>query len=208
MLKTLWLQIKGFLRQFINSNTDLRVAGQEHIYSINQDIENVRIQRNRLAGSHLLLTKKVESTKIEVQKAKEAVRHWNTVGDKVLEDRAYEIYTTEFNKLKDLETQVINLQSNIDKLDANISMLENETNKAKTQLDTAASVQQAGRAKSAVEAIHFNINKGPLSGAIESAELLEATAEATQLERKSKDNSAVLNINSDGPLSRDALLSN
>ena len=49
MFKTLWLQIKGSLRKTVNENTDLSVAGQEHIHEINTSIEDVRAQRNRMA---------------------------------------------------------------------------------------------------------------------------------------------------------------
>ena len=206
MLKTLWLQLKGKIRQTVNENTDLRVAGQEHIHEITQDIESVRTQRNRVAGNHLLLLKQITASEILLQEAKDAYRHWNKEGDKVKEDRAYDLYTTEHSKLEDLKAQAANLQANVDKLDKDIISLESETNKAKTKLDTAASVQQVGRAKSAVESIHGNINKGPLAGAIEAAELMKATAEATQQERKGRDNSDVLNINAKGPLSREALL--
>lgn len=205
MFKALWLQIKGSLRKAINDNTDLSVAGKEHIYAINQSIEDVRTERNRLAGSHLLLIKQISSTKVKLQEAKDAVRHWNKEGNKDSEDQAYAIYQTEHNALQDLETQASNLQTNITKLDNDITKLESEVNKAKTQLNTAASTQKAGQAKAAVEAIHTNLNKGPLSGVIESAELLEATAEATQQERNGKDNSSVLNINSTA-LSREDLL--
>ena len=206
MLKTLWLQLKGKIRQTVNENTDLRIAGQEHIQEITESIENVRAQRNRLAGSHLLLVKKIKTSEEALKEAKASYRHWNAQGDKEKEDRAYAIYETEHNTLQDLETQASNLQTNITKLDNDITKLESEVNKAKTQLNTAASTQKAGQAKAAVEAIHTNLNKGPLSGAIEAAELMEATAEATQQERKGKDNSDVLNINANGPLSREDLL--
>lgn len=206
MFKTLWLQIKGSLRKTVNENTDLSVAGQEHIHEINNSIEDVRAQRNRMAGEHLLLNKKIDAAKAEVQKAKDAYRHWNKEGNKENEDRAYAIYETEHAKLQDLEMQAKGIQAHIFKLDKDIIKLESETSKAKSQLNVAASVQKAGRAKASVEAIHTNINKGPLAGAIESAELMEATAEATQQERKGKDNSDILNISANGPLSREDLL--
>lgn len=206
MLKTLWLQLKGKIRQTVNENTDLRIAGQEHIHEITESIENVRAQRNRLAGSHLLLVKKIKTSEETLKEAKAAYRHWNAQGDKEKEDRAYAIYETEHATLEDLKTQEADIQASITKLDKDIVKLESETNKAKTKLDTAASVQKAGQAKASVEAIHSNLNKGPLSGAIEAAELMEATAEATQQERKGKDNSGVLNIKANGPLSREDLL--
>ena len=206
MLKTLWLQLKGKIRQTVNENTDLRIAGQEHIHEITESIENVRAQRNRLAGSHLLLVKKIKTSEETLKEAKAAYRHWNAQGDKEKEDRAYAIYETEHATLEDLKTQEAGIQASITKLDKDIVKLESETNKAKTKLDTAASVQKAGQAKASVEAIHSNLNKGPLSGAIEAAELMEATAEATQQERKGKDNSDVLNIKANGPLSREDLL--
>ena len=206
MLKTLWLQLKGKIRQTVNENTDLRIAGQEHIQEITESIENVRAQRNRLAGSHLLLVKKIKTSEEALKEAKAAYRHWNAQGDKEKEDRAYAIYETEHATLEDLKTQEAGIQASITKLDKDIVKLESETNKAKTKLDTAASVQKAGQAKASVEAIHSNLNKGPLSGAIEAAELMEATAEATQQERKGKDNSDVLNIKANGPLSREDLL--
>ena len=206
MLKTLWLQLKGKIRQTVNENTDLRIAGQEHIQEITESIENVRAQRNRLAGSHLLLVKKIKTSEEALKEAKAAYRHWNAQGDKEKEDRAYAIYETEHATLEDLKTQEAGIQASITKLDKDIVNLESETNKAKTKLDTAASVQKAGQAKASVEAIHSNLNKGPLSGAIEAAELMEATAEATQQERKGKDNSDVLNIKANGPLSREDLL--
>lgn len=206
MLKTLWLQLKGKIRQTVNENTDLRIAGQEHIQEITESIENVRAQRNRLAGSHLLLVKKIKTSEEALKEAKAAYRHWNAQGDKEKEDRAYAIYETEHATLEDLKTQEAGIQASITKLDKDIVKLESETNKAKTKLDTAASVQKAGQAKASVEAIHSSLNKGPLSGAIEAAELMEATAEATQQERKGKDNSDVLNIKANGPLSREDLL--
>ena len=206
MLKTLWLQLKGKIHQTVNENTDLRIAGQEHIQEITESIENVRAQRNRLAGSHLLLVKKIKTSEEALKEAKAAYRHWNAQGDKEKEDRAYAIYETEHATLEDLKTQEAGIQASITKLDKDIVKLESETNKAKTKLDTAASVQKAGQAKASVEAIHSNLNKGPLSGAIEAAELMEATAEATQQERKGKDNSDVLNIKANGPLSREDLL--
>ena len=206
MFKTLWLQLKGSVRKAVNENTDLSVAGKEHIHEITESIEDVRAQRNRLAGSHLLLVKKIKTSEETLKEAKAAYRHWNAQGDKDKEDRAYAIYETEHAKLEDLKTQASGIQASILKLDKDIVKLESETNKAKTKLDTAASVQKAGQAKASVEAIHSNLNKGPLSGAIEAAELMEATAEATQQERKGKDNSDVLNINANGPLSREDLL--
>lgn len=206
MFKTLWLQIKGSLRKTVNENTDLSIAGKEHIHEITESIENVRAQRNRLAGSHLLLVKKIKTSEEALKEAKAAYRHWNAQGDKEKEDRAYAIYETEHATLEDLKTQEAGIQASITKLDKDIVKLESETNKAKTKLDTAASVQKAGQAKASVEAIHSNLSKGPLSGAIEAAELMEATAEATQQERKGKDNSDVLNIKANGPLSREDLL--
>ena len=206
MFKTLWLQLKGSLRKAVNENTNLSVAGKEHIHEITESIEDVRAQRNRLAGSHLLLNKQIKTSEDALKEAKTAYRHWNAQGDKDKEDRAYAIYETEHAKLEDLKTQASGIQASILKLDKDIVKLESETNKAKTKLDTAASVQKAGQAKASVEAIHSNLNKGPLSGAIEAAELMEATAEATQQERKGKDNSDVLNINANGPLSREDLL--
>ena len=206
MFKTLWLQLKGSLRKAVNENTNLSVAGKEHIHEITESIEDVRAQRNRLAGSHLLLNKQIKTSEDALKEAKTAYRHWNAQGDKDKEDRAYAIYETEHAKLEDLKTQASGIQVSIIKLDKDIVKLESETNKAKTKLDTAASVQKAGQAKAAVESIHSNLNKGPLSGAIEAAELMEATAEATQQERKGKDNSDVLNINANGPLSREDLL--
>ena len=205
MFKTLWLQLKGSVRKAVNENTDLSVAGKEHIHEITESIEDVRAQRNRLAGSHLLLNKQIKTSEDALKEAKTAYRHWNAQGDKDKEDRAYAIYETEHAKLEDLKTQASGIQASILKLDKDIVKLEIETNKAKTKLDTAASVQKAGQAKAAVESIHSNLNKGPLSGVIESAELLEATAEATQQERNGKDNSSVLNINSTA-LSREDLL--
>ena len=59
MLKALWLSILGWFRTKAEENVDLRYAGKEQFARNEASIENVRKQRNSLAGDHLLLKKQI-----------------------------------------------------------------------------------------------------------------------------------------------------
>lgn len=206
MLKTVLLNVKGFVRNLINENTDLRTAGREHFHEIKQKIENVRNERNRLSGTHKLIQKQIVASEALMKNFKKAYQAWNKEGNKENEDKSYAAYINEERNLKSLQSQSTTLETGIDTLDIKIKDLESQTSQAKSQLDLAASVQQVGRAKSSVEDIYKNIKTGTLSGAIESAELLEATAEATAQERKNVNNADILSI-IDAPItSREDLL--
>ena len=60
MLKALWLTILGWFRTKVEEGTDLRYAGKEQFARNEAGIENVRKQRNSLAGDHLLEEVKVK----------------------------------------------------------------------------------------------------------------------------------------------------
>ena len=60
MLKTLWLQLKGKIRQTVNENTDLRIAGQEangkdNVWGIGMYANNKHIlDESKWKGQNLL----------------------------------------------------------------------------------------------------------------------------------------------------------
>jgi hypothetical protein len=206
MLKSLWLTILGWFRTKADENTDLRYAGKEQFARNEQSIENVRKQRNSIAGSHLLLKKDIAEVTAKVDEATAAVKHWNTKGSQENEDKAYEIYKKEFARLKELTAEEKDLAGQIHTLDNLIEDLETDNRKAEKQISKAATTQQVGRATAAVESIHSELTNGALAGAIKTAEHMSATAEATKQARLAKDDSDVLNISESAALSKEDLL--
>lgn len=206
MLKALWLMIKGLLRNRINENTDLRIAGREQAFENKQLIQSVRVERNNLATSLRLLEIDIEKDQEEIESSQLAVKRWNVAGNKKLEDQAYEFYVQANVNLQSHTDQANLLKTNIEKLEQQITELETEANSAKITLEIAASVQEIGKAKTSVEAAHTNINSGALSGAIESATRKDILADVTKEERKSKDRSFVLGTNKSPALSLEDLL--
>ena len=81
MLKSLWLSILGWFRTKAEENVDLRYAGKEQFARNEASIENVRKQRNSLAGDHLLLKKRIAETSTKVDEATTAFQHWTDDGD-------------------------------------------------------------------------------------------------------------------------------
>lgn len=206
MLKALWLSILGWFRTKAEENVDLRYAGKEQFARNEASIENVRKQRNSLAGDHLLLKKKIGEASAKVDEATKAFQHWNAEGNQENADKAYKIYEKEFEQLNDLTTEEKDLAAQIVSLDSQIEDLEDDNRKAKNQIKKAATTQQVGKATAAIESIHSDINNGPLSGAIGAAEHMSATAEATKQARLAKDNSDILNVAKPKALSREELL--
>ena len=206
MLKALWLSILGWFRTKAEENVDLRYAGKEQFARNEASIENVRKQRNSLAGDHLLLKKRITETSAKVDEATTAFQHWTDEGDQVKADKAYKIYEKEFAQLNDLTVEEKELAEQIVNLDSQIEDLEDDNRKAKNSIKKAATTQQVGKATAAIESIHSDINSGPLAGAIGTAEHMNATAEATKQARLAKDNSDVLNIAKPKALSREELM--
>lgn len=206
MLKALWLSILGFFRQKAEENTDLRYAGKEQFARNAASIENVRKQRNSIAGDHLLLKKKLAETSEKVDQATTAYQHWAAQENTAMADKAYAIYEKEFAQLEELTAEEQDLANQIINLDLLIEDLEDDNRKAKNQIKKAATTQQVGRATAAIESIHSDINSGPLAGAIGTAEHMSATAEATKQARLANDHSDVLNVAKSKALSRDELM--
>lgn len=206
MLKALWLTILGWFRTKAEEGTDLRYAGKEQFARNEAGIENVRKQRNSLAGDHLLLKKNIAKTSTAVDEATKAYQHWTNAENQENADKAYAIYEKEFAQLTELNAEEKDLAEQIISLDKQIEDLEDDNRKAKTQIKKAATTQQVGKATAAIESLHSEINNGALAGAISTAEHMSATAEATKMARQAKDNSDVLNIAKPKALSRDELM--
>lgn len=194
MFKQLWLSIKGAFRNTVNENTDLRTAGREHIYSIKQSIEEVRAQRNALAGDGILAEREVESLEAKVKEFTEAVKYYNNTNDTILRDKSYEKYKEYELKLGKARQRVADIKAQVDKLDAQIAQLGSSTDNAKFELDKAASEQLVGKASHKVEQIHSDITNGPLGGVIETASRKAATAEASRIAREDNDESKLLDF--------------
>lgn len=208
MLKALWLTILGWFRTKAEEGTDLRYAGKEQFARNEAGIENVRKQRNSLAGDHLLLKKKIAKAEAAANEAIAAFKQWTAEGNTEMAERAYAIYEKEFAQLDELTTEEKDLAAQIISLDKQIEDLEDDNRKAKNQIKKAATTQQVGKATAAIESLHSEINNGALAGAISTAEHMSATAEATKMARQAKDNSDVLNISKPKALSREELLGN
>ena len=82
MLKALWLSILGWFRTKAEEGTDLRYAGKEQFSRNQASIENVRKQRNSLAGDHLLLKKSITKTSTTVDEATTAFQKWTAEENK------------------------------------------------------------------------------------------------------------------------------
>lgn len=206
MLKALWLSILGWFRTKAEEGTDLRYAGKEQFSRNQASIENVRKQRNSLAGDHLLLKKSITKTSTAVDEATAAFQKWTAEENKEMADRAYAIYEKEFAQLEELTAEENDLAGLIISLDKQIEDLEDDNRKVKNQIKKAATTQQVGKATAAIESLHSEINNGALAGAISTAEHMSATAEATKMARQAKDNSDVLNIAKPKALSREDLM--
>lgn len=206
MFKSLLLSIKGFFRSKAEEHTDLRYAGKEHIANVKEKIEDVRKQRNAIGGQHLVLKGKLDKVLAEKAVAKKAFQHWAKEGDKEKEDRAFELHTNLHNEADAFEKELQGIENEIVKLDAQIKTMETDTRQAASALNKAATTQQVGRATKAIEEVHSDLNKGPLSGVIEAAELQAATAQATKNERQSHDNRDVLDIPNSSTPTREELL--
>ena len=82
MLKALWLSILGWFRTKAEEGTDLRYVGKEQFSRNQASIENVRKQRNSLAGDHLLLKKSITKTSTAVDEATAAFQKWTAEENK------------------------------------------------------------------------------------------------------------------------------
>lgn len=195
MLKALLLSIRGFFRKKVEENTDLRYAGREHIRDVNVAIQNLRDQRNLVAGTALVSSNRASDLKTRMDTAADAVRHWDKNQDPVRKAEAYAVYS-ETKPRYDAQVETLKQQeTTVKNLDAKIAELENDTLAAKNQLEQAATTQQMARTSAQVETIHVDLSNGPLAGVIETAELQNATATAAMEQRKKQDRSDVLNIN-------------
>lgn len=188
MFKGLILAAKGWFRAKAEDATDLRLAGREHIFNVNQSIEAVRAQRNEVAGKGIILEERIANLEKDVQKGIAAVKHWATAGDEDKKQRAYQAYQKDQQQLDKLKKDLVDLQEQVADLDAQIRQLENDTEEARDNLDKAATNQVLGKAASKVEGVHKDIKSGPLAGAIERSKQKSATAEATRRARVSSDN--------------------
>lgn len=209
MLKGLWLTILGWFGKKADQATDLRYAGREHIRQVKNSIEEVRTQRNELAGRGILLENKIKDLESNVEKYAEAVRHHAVAGNADLKDKAYRAYVAEQTQLTKARADLDEVTEQLRLLDEQIEQLEEDTQDAKDALVKAANRQVLGRATRKVEGIHTDLHSGPLAGAIEESELNAASAEASRRLRKSKDNSDVLAYQTQtGVMSMDDLLGN
>lgn len=207
MLKGLLLTILGWFGKKADQATDLRYAGREHIRQVKNSIEEVRAQRNEVAGGGILLENEIADLERRVQHFADAVRHHDASGNTVNKDKAYRGYVAEEIKLNkaraDLEENIVMVAE----LDEQIYILEQDTEEAKDSIQKAANQQMVGRAARKVEGVHKNLRSGPLSGAIEESKIGAATAEAARRSRKENDNSDVLAYRTEvGVMSMDDLL--
>jgi phage shock protein A len=208
-LKNLLLSILGFFRVKSNQAVDLRYAGNEHIHQVKNKIEDIRSQRNQLAGQGILLESKITIAKENVSKFTDAVKHHAAEGNEELKQKAYRAYMAEQTILDQLIENELDLRNQVADLDTSIARLEQDTNDAKNQLGKAASKQLVGKANGKVEDVHQSLSKGPLADVIEQSETDSAVAEARRRERKANDNSDVLAYQKKGAvLSMDELLGN
>lgn len=189
MLKVMLLNIIGWFRSLVNKNTDLRYAGKEHIHNVNKKIEDLRAQRNVIAGRGIGLERKQKELSDKAKRAAEAVKNWASKGDEVRRDRAYTEYQQFALQEKDTIAQLKKMESELAVLDASIHRLESDSGKAEDNLNSAAAQQQLGRAAEGVEDIHDLLNKGPLSDVIKESQSQADTAEARRRQREQNDNS-------------------
>lgn len=208
MLKGLLLTILGWFGKKADQATDLRYAGREHIRQVKNSIENVRAQRNEVAGRGILLENDIDELEKKVQAYKEAVTYHHESGNEAKKQKAYRAYTAEQTKLNKANADLEENLELVAGLDEQLDILEQDTNEAKDSLHKAATQQMVGRAARSVEGIHKDLRSGPLAGAIEESKLGAATAEAARLSRKANDNSDVLAYKTQaGVMSMDDLLS-
>lgn len=189
MIKVFLLNIIGWLRSLVNKNTDLRYAGKEHIHNVNKKIEDLRAQRNVIAGRGIGLERKQKELSDKAKRAAQAVKDWAAKGDEARRDRAYAEYQQFALQEKDVIVQLQNMEKELSILDASIHRLESDSGKAEDNLNTAAAQQQLGRASEGVEDIHDLLNKGPLSDVIKESQSQADTAEARRRQRVQNDNS-------------------
>lgn len=188
MFKGIALTVKGWFRKQAEEATDLRYAGREHIHNVNQSIEDVRAQRNEVAGKGIILEERIATLETKVQQGIAAVKHWASVGDEEKKQRSYVAYQKDQQQLDKLKKDLTDITDQVTDLDARILQLENDTEEARDDLDKAATQQMLGRASTKVESVHKNIKSGPLAGAINRSKEQGATAEAARRARTSADN--------------------
>lgn len=184
MLKSLWLTILGWFRTQAEEKTDLRYAGKEQQARTNQSIASVRAQRNKLAGDLIGLKNERDNAQAKADEYAAAVKKWNAEGDQDREDRSYDAYVIEIDRVTAVDAEILALENDIITLDGQISGLSDAAREAATHLKRAANVQQVGRASAAVEKAHADLTDGPLAGAIESAKSQANTAQATREARE------------------------
>lgn len=189
MFKVMLLNIIGWFRSLVNKNTDLRYAGKEHIHNVNKKIEDLRAQRNVIAGRGIGLERKQKEAGDKAKRAAQAVKDWAAKGDTARRDRAYAEYQQFALQEKDAITQLEKMGIEIKELDDAIYRLESDSGKAEDNLNTAAAQQQLGRAAEGVEDIHDLLNKGPLSDVIKESQQQADVAEARRRQRVQNDNS-------------------
>lgn len=189
MIKVFLLNIIGWLRSLVNKNTDLRYAGKEHIHNVNKKIEDLRAQRNVIAGRGISLERKQKELNDKARRSVQAVKDWNAKGDIVKRDRAYKEYQQFEIQERDVASQLLQVGKDVTELDAAIHRLESDSGKAEDNLNTAAAQQQLGRAAEGVEDIHDLLNKGPLSDVIKESQSQADIAEARRRQRVQNDNS-------------------
>lgn len=205
MIKVFLLNIIGWLRSLVNKNTDLRYAGKEHIHNVNKKIEDLRAQRNVIAGRGIGLERKQKELSDKAKRAAQAVKDWAAKGDEARRDRAYAEYQQFALQEKDVIVQLQNMEKELSILDASIHRLESDSGKAEDNLNTAAAQQQLGRAAEGVEDIHDLLNKGPLSDVIKESQSQADTAEARRRQRVQNDNSDLYATDPDIPSMADLL---
>lgn len=190
MVKTIWLSIVGWLRKFVSRNTDIGLAGKEHIRNTQKKIEDLRAERNRIAGNGIGLERKRDELIKGVAEAKAAVQKWHSVGDESRKQRAYNDYV---QRQKDLNTtleQYTLVENQVMDLDAAIRQLETDSDAAEISIDRAASQQKYARAAEKVEDLHDLLTtNNPLSDAIKESENMGNIAEARRRTRVQNDNS-------------------
>lgn len=207
MLKVIYLNIVGWLRSFINKNTDIRQAGKEHIYEVNARIQALRNNRNQVAARGINAEREMRNASNKADAAKAAVKEWNSRNDIARRDRAYQDYIAAENRRREMEQQYFIIMQQVADLDNSINRLESDSGKAEDNINFAAAQQEQGKAAESVENIHDLLRSGQLSDVIKESQERADLAEARRQSRVGSDNADIYNYQQSVP-SMDDLLGN
>lgn len=207
MLKVIYLNIVGWLRSFINKNTDIRQAGKEHIHEVNSRIQELRNRRNQVAARGINAEREMRNASNKADAAKAAVKEWNIRNDIARRDRAYQDYIAAENRRREMEQQYFIIMQQVADLDNSINRLESDSGKAEDNINFAAAQQEQGKAAESVENIHDLLRSGQLSDVIKESQERADLAEARRQSRVGSDNADIYNYQQSVP-SMDDLLGN